>query len=157
MFIHFEFLNKQRERTELIVSTPKEALNLACLFEASDAVIAWKMLSHKPEDFGAAPISSPMWKKLRYTYRPEDYEVNPENLGSGDEEQSEELIEFKYRRTGNHWVKMSVPKAVVAETIRSFESDNGIEIWTYNDKDPNAVSIIGNWTGLLMKVRYVIF
>ena len=67
MFIHFEILiqSHTKERVELMVSTPKEAVNLFTLFESSPQIIAWKCVSHKPEDFGCASSESGSWKKIR--------------------------------------------------------------------------------------------
>ena len=67
MFIHFEILvrSHDRERVELMVSTPKDAVNLFTLFESSPNIVAWKCLSHKPEDFGCASATSGSWKKIR--------------------------------------------------------------------------------------------
>lgn len=64
MFINFEFLMKGHEASvvEAIVSTPKEATDFAGLLQFSDRVIAWKMLTHKPSDFGWGTDG---WSKLR--------------------------------------------------------------------------------------------
>lgn len=79
MFFQFEILVKSHivERVELIVSTPKEAINLFFLFEESPRVIAWKFISHKPEDLGCAPGNSKAWKKYRSKepgFKQEDFE-----------------------------------------------------------------------------------
>lgn len=78
MFIHFEILvrGNDHERIEMMVSSPKEAVNLFVLFESTPNIIAWKCLSHKPEDFGCAPAESGAWKKLRLNgYLKEDFIV----------------------------------------------------------------------------------
>lgn len=77
MFINFRILfdSREREIIELQVTTPKEALGLASLFEASPRVIAWQMPGRDPGDFGAAPGNSPIWKKYRTNgFNEEDYQ-----------------------------------------------------------------------------------
>ena len=76
MFINFQILlyTHERDTIDLQVTTPKEALSLMILFEASPRVIAWQMPGRDPGDFGAAPGTSPMWKKYRATgFTKEDY------------------------------------------------------------------------------------
>ena len=67
MFISFEILidGHSKDRVDLCVSSPKEAMSLFIVFEDSPRIIAWKCNSHKPEDFGCAPSDSGCWKKLR--------------------------------------------------------------------------------------------
>ena len=67
MFINFQILfdSHERDTIDLQVTTPKEALGLMILFEASPKVIAWQIPGRDPGDFGAAPGSSPIWKKYR--------------------------------------------------------------------------------------------
>ena len=69
MFINFQILldTHERDTIDLQVTTPKEALGLMSLFEASPRVIAWQMhgSDRDPGDFGAAPGNSPVWKKYR--------------------------------------------------------------------------------------------
>ena len=76
MFIHFEFITKGHEgnATEAMVSPPKDAFEFACLLETSDRVVAWKMLSHSPGEFGWGTDG---WKKLRKDnlFRKEDWKV----------------------------------------------------------------------------------
>lgn len=151
MFIHFEFLNKQREKTELIVTTPKEALNMASLFEASDAVVAWKMLSHKPEDFGAAPFSSPMWKKLRYTYRPEDYDLEPKDFGSGD---TEEQVELSYRKSDSKVVRIAVPFSIAHDVASAYENDPEVVSWCCESPAPTYSKFINKLSGPLHKIKF---
>ena len=76
MFIHFEILiqSHEKERVELIVTTPKEAVNLFTVFENSPSIIAWRCVFHRPEDFGCAKGDSGSWKKLRLKgFTREDY------------------------------------------------------------------------------------
>ena len=76
MFINFQILVDSHERDviDLQVTTPKEALGLIFLFETSPRVIAWQMPGRDPGDFGAAPGSSPIWKKFRMNgFSREDY------------------------------------------------------------------------------------
>lgn len=65
MFINFQILvdSHERDTIDLQVTTPKEALGLMSLFEASPKVIAWQMPGRDPSDFGAAVGGSPIWKK----------------------------------------------------------------------------------------------
>lgn len=76
MFIHFEFLTKGREAnvTQAMVSTPNEACNLACVLQSSDQVVAWKMLSNTPTEFGWGTQG---WTKLRLDnlFREEDWKI----------------------------------------------------------------------------------
>lgn len=67
MFINFQILfdSHERDTIDLQVTTPKEALGLMSLFEASPRVIAWQMPDRDPGDFGAAPGNSLIWKKCR--------------------------------------------------------------------------------------------
>ena len=77
MFINFHILLDSHERNtiDIQVTTPKEALSLMILFEASPKVIAWQMPGRDPGDFGAAPGSSPIWKKYRANgFNEEDYQ-----------------------------------------------------------------------------------
>lgn len=67
MFINFVILfdSREKETIELQTTTPKEAVCLMILFEASPRVIAWQLREYDPSNFGAAPGSSPIWKKFR--------------------------------------------------------------------------------------------
>lgn len=65
MFITFEFLLKthQPERIELVISSPKEAVNMVLFLEATEAVQAFKMNPYSPRDIGMAPNET--WVKYR--------------------------------------------------------------------------------------------
>ena len=67
MFIHMEILVRSfiTDKIELMVSTPNEAMTMFTLFEKSDGVIAWRCLTHEPEDFGCASPSRGAWLKYR--------------------------------------------------------------------------------------------
>lgn len=88
MFVYFEILiedGPNRERISLVVSSPKEAVTLFCLWETTPRVIAWKCLTHKPEELGCASGDSPLWRKYRsnekgFTF--EDYGVDEKRLWS---------------------------------------------------------------------------
>lgn len=65
MFITFEFLLKshQTERIELVVSSHKEAANMAQFLETTENVQAFKMSPYSPRDLGMAPDET--WTKYR--------------------------------------------------------------------------------------------
>lgn len=65
MFITFEFLLKshQTERIELVVSSHKEAANMAQFLETTEKVQAFKMSPYSPQELGMAPNGS--WTKYR--------------------------------------------------------------------------------------------
>lgn len=67
MFIHFEFLvdTGGEAKVNVVVSTVEEAKTFMTLLEYSPKIVAWKMLFHKPEEFGMAPSDSPIWTKFR--------------------------------------------------------------------------------------------
>lgn len=67
MFIHFEFLvdTGGEAKVNVVISSVEEAKTFMSLLEYSPKIVAWKMTSHKPEEFGMAPGTSPIWKKLR--------------------------------------------------------------------------------------------
>ena len=75
MFISFETLYKTNtiERLDLIVSSPKEAVNLCSLLESHPNVKAWKMTSHKPEEFGMPNVTSTAWLKFRESFTEKDW------------------------------------------------------------------------------------
>ena len=67
MFVRFEILTNSTTcaRVQLTVESPTQADISTDLFERSSDIIAWRMTSHRPEEFEWSTNKQKKWKKFR--------------------------------------------------------------------------------------------